>query len=290
MPALDLIENLTDVERVEYEAALEPAQIVANRLPFVRVVVHPYTGRGREERDDVFVAGRLSVEHRGLACRRIEASLGLPAILYFHGGRTHPDYGSGVFVLDDINVPYTATPLGLGSLGCPGYGGQHESRQCADPVAHEPLSVQRQFVDGSFWQREEWRASAASFLALYFRDDLAKYFAPGTAGKPDREDPDKLFGASRNEDWRTWTIEIQAYADVDLFELARQNKIRWWGINSELGDYMRYDSTGDLSDPLEHTFPLLRELPSDKYIFVSPVGGKDLLDEIDELVQIEAFL
>ena len=162
----------------------------------------------------------------------------------------------------------------------------HDQGRCSAPTCHEPYSAQAAFVRDSTWG-DDWREQASKFLALYFGDDPGRYFSPDAEGKPRRTDPDGLYSETRNVDWRTWTIEIQAYEDVRLFDLARTGQIRHWGLNPKLRNYMN-DLAIDSGDLYER-FPLLAQLPEDREVRGDDTDAESVFDRIDRLVRAEVL-
>lgn len=263
MPALDVLQSLLEEERQAYERALPRALEMAASLPLVRVIIPRDDQRGIEEIEDVLTSGRLSREHKGLRTRRTEAQLGTGSFLYFHAGRTHPDYGRGMVVIRDspTSAELEATPFGLGGLCCGGTDEDplHKARGCVSPVAHHDSGEQARFVAESTWH-EDWRDKAAQYLALYFGDTPEAYFSPRAADKPTREDPEGIFTDPRTRDWRAWTIEVRLTEDVDLFDVIRARELLFWGMTDWVYNTLRIDALRQRRS-ITHIYPLLALLP-----------------------------
>jgi len=284
MPALDVIATFTDHDRSLYERDRPAAEQFATRLPLVRVVVPRAPGRRIQEIEDVFAGGVLRTEHRGAGTRDIEAQLGIGPFLYFHAGRSHSDYGDAIFVFDDLEGSYEATPFGLGGLCCPGPPDPFHLRcQCVDPVAHESQVRQSQFVSDSTW-KPQWRSEAAKYLAAYFGGRLEEYFDSSPSAKPTLTDPDLIFGDSRNTDWRAWTIEVRSSSDVNLFDVVRSGCILWWGVPDWLEDTMFVTALSNRRRPAER-YPLLAQLPSHLRVSVTDAAGTTDFGDLQQSIQ-----
>ncbi len=167
MPALDLLPGLDPEERRRFETSLATATLVADRLPLVRVVVAQQPPRHQSELADVLSDGLLKPIHKSNSSRDREIRLGAPDLLYFHAGRTHPDYGAMVFVIEDLpSPPDVVTPFGLGGLLC---ARTHppDALHCVMPVSHQEEGLQR-----AFYQASRFTAALAqswcSFLVVLF--------------------------------------------------------------------------------------------------------------------------
>ena len=260
-PALDIL--LTGIgSTAAYKVARERAASVASSIPLVRVVV-PQSRRSEELRD-VFQSGRLSADHRSEFSAECENRLGVGSAVYFHAGRTHPDYGSAVFGLGDIAVAAEATPFGLGALFCRGNDKRHDNGSCLSPIAHASDPDQAKFVKASIWAGE-WRASMASYLAIYFDGRLEDYFAPGVSGRPTVSDPDGIFLATQNRDWRSWTVEVRALGDIDLFAALERDEVLFWGLEDSLEAEI-YDEVWAAGVELSEFYPLFARLPANRRV------------------------
>src|SRR5687768_16440710 len=125
MPALDPLSSMTPGEAAEQSALLPASGAISMSMPLVRVVV-PNNDRGPAEILDVFAHGILRKAHKSAHSRKLELDLGTADSLYFHAGRTHPQYGLAVIVIQDCPKPVEVTPFGLGGLCC--------SNQDANPL------------------------------------------------------------------------------------------------------------------------------------------------------------
>jgi len=215
---------------------LPKAKKVAELLPLVRVAVPGAAPRREEELGDLLKLGLLKLTHKSPRARGKEERLQAPDSLYFHAGRTHPDYGDFVVALEGPLEKWEASPSGLGSLLCDQE--PHDPTEvhegCLAPVAHRPLEQQQYHYKNNNWT-EDWCSKAGGFLATYFgQNGLARYFAPGEEGRPDLDDPDQIFHNHNVKDWRAWTIEVRATTDVDLGTALDQRTLLWWGISQKL--------------------------------------------------------
>ncbi len=203
---------------------LREACRLAQRLPLVRVVVprpatHP---RHNVEIEDVLDRGLARVEHRGGESRRTETELRATPGVYFHAGRTHPDYGDMALALAPFDCKAEATPFGLGGLACKA---DCPAIQCIRPVGHAANALQCAFVAASVWA-DDWRRHVALYLATYF-SDFDRYF---------QNDPPALYPAvARSTDWRAWTVEVRVLGeDVDLAQALSRNQVLIWAMTDDL--------------------------------------------------------
>lgn len=232
MPALDVLNALPNNWKTEFNKAILKAQMVAKKLPLVRVVI-PRTDpkRRREEISDVLIHGDLRRTHKSDRSRDIERRLHVPESLYFHAGRPHEDYGDAIFIIEDTanGVEVEATPFGLGQLLCGKKTDMHKQGRCLAPISHEDDCKQRLFVRGSIW-KADWRDRAAQYLALYFGSDPSRYFMEGDKGKPQKHDPDCIYSNDDNKDWRSWRIEVRVLGDISLFDVLARKQLLFWAM------------------------------------------------------------
>jgi hypothetical protein len=283
VPALDVLANLSNHEAAAFTAQRALAVPVANRLPLVRVVVPRSAPRMTEELADVLRDGMLKKSHKSLASRQKEVQLGVPDSLYFHLGRTHPDYGQAVVVLTSTNSRIEATPFGIGGLLCDSSSPDHNAGRCISPVAHAPVSEQIDFVGRSTW-RTDWRDRTADFLALFFAEGFDRYFAPQETGRPRRADPEGIFLAPENRDWRAWTVEVRAAEDVNLQASVSQNSIIFWAIDEFLENYID-ELVQDSGTPKAHEFPFLTRMPADRQVRRPATASESLFELVDRRVR-----
>lgn len=286
MPALSPLSNLPPDWKVEYEAAFPQALSVAQRLPLVRVVLPSHTERRAEEALDVFSSGVLKRSHKSPRSTEIETRLAVPNSLYFHAGRPHPDYGSAILVLGHADGAVEATPFGLGALDCNGTSKAHSDGACLSPVAHWPIARQEEFVRSSRWS-SNWRDHTAEFLALYFANDLHQYFAPGSAGRPVRRDPEGICDEA-NKDWRSWTIEVRLQEDLDLRGALEKGLLLYWAMesSSEEDFHVHVQDTGY---PLSEIYPLLAALPPKRRVHHLAGDIKSICAVVQDLIHAEVL-
>jgi len=219
---------------------------LASKLPLVRVVVPPSDPRKGREVEDVLRTGIIRASHKSARSRDVERRLGAPDAIYFHAGRTHPEYGHVALVLaplSDSAAAQEATPFGLGGLLCDGVKDTHTQGGCISPIAHEPEATQAAFYADSNWS-SDWRMSAAHFLDIYFLGRLRDYFRDAATSKPSRPDPDKIYSDPANTDWRTWTMEVRVpKGDLDLNPLLDADRLLYWAIDEHLGSTLEILAT-----------------------------------------------
>ncbi len=185
--------------------------------------------------------GLLRVGHKSARSREIEKELSAPDALYFHAGRSHPDYGTLVFILDGSGDSATgeeceASVSGMGCLLCARGGSptDTDSHGCLAPVSHWHPDEQRRFYSETTW-RDAWREQAASFLAEYYgQKGLAGYFGVGEAARPEVADPAGVFCNPTITDWRMWTIEVRHRRDLDLKAALVAGRILAWAQHPDL--------------------------------------------------------
>lgn len=224
------------------ETASAASLDVASRLPLVRVVMRPEEPRP-SEREDVFLLGVLRPSHKSRGSREVETALGWGDALYFHLGRPDPAYGAIVLVFQELPTPQAgarqneATPFALGQLGCSEERHiEWRDKNCLQPIAHEPLRIQRAFLEASNWVGE-FKPHVARFLDRYFAPDYSKYFQDYPQGRPTVRDPDGVFSHPNNRSWHGWTVEVRAFGEVDLHAALELGLIRAWGAAP---DYVRH--------------------------------------------------
>ncbi len=269
--------------KAEYQACLPAATEFARRVPLVRVVIPGRKDREETEIDDVLKQGRLRTTHQSQASAQLEDELNVRRSLYFHAGRTHPDYGKMVLVFRpmDEEAKGEATPFGIGGLLCTRTGPYHAAGQCTSPVAHDPKQDQVAFVADSCWATD-WREKAAHFLAAFFSPSLDCYFLPADQGKPRRADGAGIYSDAHSRDWRSWTIEVRLLEDVELTLVLRRDGVQAWAMDEQLEDRLRQraQATGVM-------FPWWEELMRSQARRVAAAGATiaELFKQIDEEVK-----
>lgn len=266
----------------QYRATLPSAERFARNVPLVRVVI-PGNKREETEIDDVLKRGRLCTTHQSPTSAQLEDDLQVKRSLYFHAGRTHPDYGKMALIFHPMveEAKGEATPFGIGGLLCPTTGHYHDSGQCTSPVAHDPKDDQIDFVAVSRWSAD-WREQAGRFLAAFFGPSLGGYFLPADQGKPQRADGAGIYTDPHSRDWRSWTIEVRLLEDVELATVLRRGGIQTWAMDPQLEDRLRQraQATGA-------TFPWWEELMRSKARRLDVPGATiaELFKQIDEEVR-----
>jgi len=288
LPALDILLTMDPAQRAEYDGSLAEAQSFARRLPLVRVVVpDASTDPGNRERlqrearqiEDIFHHGRLKPEHESANAHAVAGRLGVGHSLYFHAGRTHPDYGKLALVFRELpgDDSADATPFGLGGLLCTSNGRWHDTGSCTSPVAHDPEPDQVDFVRESRWT-SAWREQAGSFLAAYFGVELHRYFLPEAEGKPKREDPAGIHADPHARDWRSWTIEVRFTREIDLFEVLNRGALQAWAIDTRLATQLQR-----LEQVRGQSYPWWNELRRSvsRQIVAPGLGTAELFAQVD---------
>ncbi len=224
------------------EAALGQAQKMARAMPLVRVVVPSPDGgklevleRHEKQLVDVFRDGILRVDHESDGSREKEDKLGAARSLYFHAGRTHPIYGTAVFVLlEEHGQALEASPFGLGALLCEqGQTGDERVHDpgCLAPASHDDIDDQKRLYETNAW-RDPWRVKFKTFLASYFgKASIDRYFAYDVAGRPDLAGPRAIYQNPRQKDWRAWTVEVRATETFDLNKALDDGRLLAWALS-----------------------------------------------------------
>jgi hypothetical protein len=283
MPALDNLPLAPEDHAEQYWAHLERCSQIAERIPLVRVIV-PTNDRGPLEVHDIFSDGVLRRSHKSDHSRLLEQELGAGDGLYFHAGRTHPQYGRAVFVIADSPVHAEVTPFGLGGLCCPNNNSSplHADGSCISPVAHLERSIQRGFVLGSTW-RDDWRARVGQYLAWYFGSTPSRYFLDGSASRPSRPDPEGIFIEPRNRDWRIWTAEVRILDDLLIRAIIDQGALLFWGVHSSVEQELKRNAyTRRMS--MQTLYPIWIMLPRDLRVPVERVPGTDRFGAVDRAI------
>jgi hypothetical protein len=235
--ALAALDQMNEATKSACDEALPAANDFVQKLPLVRVVVPPFSPRMETETCDVLREGKLLTSHRGKSTERIDAALGVATAVYFHAGRTHPDYGKVALVFRPLEQEERAevTPFGLGALICDQKEEKHALRSCLGPIAHQEEAVQARFVAASTW-RSGWRQDQAPrFLAYYFGAALDAYFAAEADGRPERPDPAGIFHPDDGcRDWRGWTFEVRIAETIALHAILDSGRILMWAMDKQL--------------------------------------------------------
>lgn len=275
--------------RAEYQGAIAGARSFADRLPLVRVVVPEPSNEERAQREqtqieDVLRKGLLRPAHESKNTHAMAKRLEVDPSLYFHAGRTHPQYGKLALVFRRLpqDDAVDATPFGLGGLLCNKAWPGHVQGECTSPVAHDAEAAQIEFVSDSRWT-SAWRDQAAHFLAAYFGDGLERYFLPGAAGKPNRPDPAGIYTDAWSRDWRSWTIEVRITQEVDLFQVLASGDLEAWAIDGQLETWLEQNvrATGAVYPWWE----ALLKVAKDRRIEAPGLGVEAAFAEIDREVK-----
>lgn len=240
-----------DENSIAPTARRKSAERIAGRMPLVRVVVNLSRVGGRVEIEDIFESGVLKPGHKSECASLKERLLRTGDALYFHGGRTHPQYGKAVLVLRDVACALEATPFALGGLLCrhPSLDHEecfdldadmHQRRGCAHPIAHDPIDEQIAFVAEANWGTH-WRARLADYLDAHFEGRSDLYFAPGSEGRPRTHEPNGVSRHAMHDDWRAWTVEVRALEAIDLFRAFDQ--IMFWALDPMLEDRLARETS-----------------------------------------------
>lgn len=285
MPALSLLNDLPPAELGDFQEALPNAKRAAKRLPLVRVAVSFSPARRDKETMDVLCDGWLKRAHKSPDSSAIEHEFSVANSLYFHGGRSHPDYGYVIVVISNTNEPMDATPFGLGGLQCDGAGTtKHDEGQCLRPVSHyTDIAKKKTFVHDSLWNAD-WRARTGEYLALYFGHDLSAYFARMGRGKPNRPDPEGIYSSPDNKDWRGWSVEVRVHTDMNLFDVLHSGHLICWAIDHPYEEDLRREALKK-KIPLPRLYPLSVELPAARRISSPVVSAAGLFELVDEHVR-----
>jgi len=283
MPALDVLSSMDSDWKAEFETALPRARRMAQILPLVRVFIPHNEPRLTDELHDLLIDGDLKRSHKSGDSSKKEIRLQVRDSLYFHAGRTHPDYGHAVLVFKDLRGAVEVTPFGIGGLDCPSYGPDHAAGKCVSPIAHIELSKQSDFVHDSTWA-EKWRDRASEFLAAFFGDRLDKYFYPEDSGRPTRPDPERIFVAPDNRDWRSWTIELRKLDDLHVRAALQADLILIWALDEHVENLID-ETVQDTGTPKTDLFPFLTELPEHLRLDRTATDAKSLFAAVDATVK-----
>lgn len=290
MAALAHRHALSTKEQESLDAELPRCTQIAARLPLVRVIVPSETNdRQVQEIHDVFAEGLLLRSHKSTRSRNLERQLGAGDALYFHAGRSHPDYGLAILVLSEVSAPVEVTPFGLGGLCCPNIDSDHlhSAGGCVSPVAHMSEAEQRQFVRESTW-RADWRAYIAAYIAHYYGSEPYRYFADGEGSRPAPIDPDGIFADPHNRDWRIWTAEVRVQADLSLQDCIADNTLLYWGAHPTVEQKLKRDAVARKTR-LSILYPVWLRLPRDKRLPVERTPGTSRFAEVQAAISSDVL-